>query len=170
MVVRGMSGDFLIDPDGVNLEGVNGRPNFRVTSTQRLKVHGVRLVGCFEGRDVDVLQDCCTSKKTIALAEEGPTDKKILVLNTIKCPVFDNMKRIKVIVEGIKKINRSAMVHNFDKHEDIENANDKDVAEAISMLEVDDVPDSVMAFNLADAVMKRGPEYIAGGLDAIPCC
>jgi hypothetical protein len=74
MIVRAKSGEFLIDPDGVYLAGGVDQPNFRVMSTQRLKVHGVRTVGCFKGTDTDVLQDR-TSKKTINLAEEGPKDK-----------------------------------------------------------------------------------------------
>jgi hypothetical protein len=52
---------------------MNGKnqPNFRVMSTQRLKNHGVRLVGCFKGSEKDVLQDRLT-KEIIELAEEGP--------------------------------------------------------------------------------------------------
>jgi hypothetical protein len=86
MVVRAKSGEYLIDPDGVYLEGGPEQPNFRVMSTQRLKVHGVRVVGCFKGTETDVLQDR-TSKKIVELAEEGPKDKKILVLNTMPCPM-----------------------------------------------------------------------------------
>jgi hypothetical protein len=149
MIVRAKSGEFPIDPDGVYLEGGNGQPNFRVLSTQRLKVHGVRLVGCFKGTDVDVLQDR-TSKKTIALAEEGPADKKILVLNTMKCPVFANMKRVMAIVEEIKKRSRSAMVHDFEDEAEIGNEMDKEVADAISKLDGGEIPDSVLVFNLAD--------------------
>jgi hypothetical protein len=67
MVIRAKSGEFLIDPDGVYLEGGSEQPNFRVMSTQRLKIHGVRVVGCFKGTETDVLQDR-TSKKTIDLA------------------------------------------------------------------------------------------------------
>jgi hypothetical protein len=148
MVILAKSGEFLIDPDGVYLEGGKDQPNFRVMSTQRLKVHGVRIVGCFKGTDIDVLQDR-TSKKTITLAEEGPTDKKILVLNTMKCPVFENMKRFKTIVDDIKKRNRSAMVHDFDESGDIDIGIDEEVSEANSNLEMGVVPDSVMDFNLA---------------------
>ncbi len=50
MLIRAKSGEYLIDPDGVYLEGGPEQPNFRVMSTQRLKVHGVRVVGCFKGK------------------------------------------------------------------------------------------------------------------------
>jgi hypothetical protein len=91
MVVRAKSGEYLIDPDGVYLEGGPEQPNSRVMSSQRLKVHGVRVVGCFKGTETDVLQDR-TSKEIVELAEEGPKDKKILVLNTMPIPVFQNMQ------------------------------------------------------------------------------
>jgi hypothetical protein len=149
MIIRAKSGEFLIDPDEVYLEGGNGQPNFRVLSTQKLKVHGVRLVGCVKDTDVDVLQDR-TSKKTIALAEEGPTDKKILVLNTMKCPVFANIKRVKAIVQDIKKRNRSAMVHDFESDVDNDDEVDNEIADAIKELDEGGITDSVMAFNLAD--------------------
>ncbi len=92
----------LIPTEGVYIEGGSKQPNFRVMSTQRLKVHGVRLVGCFRGTETDVLQDR-TSKKTIDLDEEGPKDKKILVLNTMSCPMFKNVNRVKFIVNEIRK-------------------------------------------------------------------
>jgi hypothetical protein len=153
MVIRAKSGEFLIDPDGVYLEGGSEQPNFRVMSTQRLKVHGVRLVGCFKGTETDVLQDR-TSKKIVELAEEGPKDKKILVLNTMPCPVFQNMSRVKLIVSEIRKRNISAMVHDLDSNDDINDISldmtmDDDIGNAIKGFEENGVPDSVMAFNLA---------------------
>ena len=150
MIIRAKSGEYLIDPDGVFLAGGVDQPNFRVMSTQRLKVHGVRTVGCFKGTDTDVLQDR-TSKKTIDLAEEGPKDKKILVLNTMPCPVFNNMSRIKFIVNEIRKRNMSAMVHDMNSFEGEEGTDcyDREVAEIIKGLDNSSVPDSVMAFNLA---------------------
>ncbi len=39
MCIRAMAGEFLIDPDAVFLEGGKGQPNFRVMSTQRLKMN-----------------------------------------------------------------------------------------------------------------------------------
>ena len=150
MIVRAKSGEYLIDPDGVFLAGGVDQPNFRVMSTQRLKVHGVRTVGCFRGTDTDVLQDR-TSKKTIDLAEEGPNDKKILVLNTMPCPVFNNLSRIKFIVNEIRKRNMSAMVHDINSFEVEEGTDyyDKEVADVIKGLDTNSIPDSVMAFNLA---------------------
>jgi hypothetical protein len=85
MIFRANSGELLIDPDAVCLESGPDQPNVRVMSTQRLKIHGVRVVGCFKGTEIDVLQDR-TLKAIIELSEEGPTGKKILVLNTIACP------------------------------------------------------------------------------------
>ena len=98
MCVRASSGEYLLDPDAVYLCGGVNQPNFRVLSTQRLKMNGVRIVGCFKGTEIDVLQDRLT-KKTIELSEEGPPDKKILVLNTVKLPAFDNKAKIKKIVD-----------------------------------------------------------------------
>ena len=148
MIVRARTGEYLIDPDGVYLQGGMDQPNFRVMSTQRLKVHGVRVVGCFKGTETDVLQDR-TSKKTIDLAEEGPTGKKILVLNTMKCPVFECIKEVKFIVDEIRKRNRSAMVHDIRESGDLMVEVDTEVAEAIREVETNGIPDSVMAFNLA---------------------
>ncbi len=109
MCVRASSGEYLLDPDAVYLKGGDNQPNFRVLSTQRLKIICVRIVGCFKGSDIDVLQDRLT-KRTIELSEEGPTDKKILVLNTVKIPEFGRRAEIKKIVDDIRKRNRSAMV------------------------------------------------------------
>ena len=50
MMIRAKSGEYLLDPDAVFLESGENQPNFRVMSTQRLKVHGVRVVGCFKGQ------------------------------------------------------------------------------------------------------------------------
>ena len=150
MVIRAKSGEFLIDPDGVYLEGGSEQPNFRVMSTQRLKVHGVRLVGCFRGTETDVLQDR-TSKKTIDLDEEGPKDKKIRLLNTIPCPMFKNLSSVKFIVNEIRKRNRSAMVHDIEERirtNDDMNV-DSEIEAAINEFEKKGIPDSVMVFNLA---------------------
>ena len=76
-------------------------------------MNGVRLVGCFKGSDIDVLQDRLT-KKTIALSEEGPKDKKILVIDTVKIPMFCNKAGIKKVVDDIRKRNRSAMVEDLE--------------------------------------------------------
>ncbi len=135
MIICAMTGKYLIDPDTVYLQGGMDQPKFRVMSTQRLKVHGVRVVGCFKGTDTDVLQDR-TSKKIIELAEEGPTGKKILVLNTIKCPEFQSIKEVKFIVDEIRKRNRSAMVHDIRECGDLMVEDDASVAEAIKEVEL----------------------------------
>ena len=112
------------------------------------------VVGCFKDTETDVLQDR-TSKKIIELAEEGPKDNKILVLNTMPCPVFKNMSRIRFIVDEIRKRNRSAMVHDINSSDVsgddmIEGmAVDEGIALAISEFDEKGVPDAVMAFNLA---------------------
>ena len=110
MIVRAISGEYLIDPDGVYLAPGDKQPNFRVMSVQRLKMNGVRLVGCFNDTEIDVLQDRVT-KKTINLAEEGPDKKKILVLETLECPEFRNKQEMKSIVNDIRRRNRTALVH-----------------------------------------------------------
>ncbi len=166
MVIRAKSGEFLIDPDGVYLQGGKDQPNFRVMSAQRLKVHGVRIVGCFKGTDIDVLQDR-TSKKTIDLVEEGPTDKKILVLNTIPCPVYENMKRIKAIVDDIRKRNRSAMVHDL-------NGNgigiERKVAEGIAIWPWKTYQNLCWPSTSLRSVTKRDPDCSVGDLGiAIQC-
>ncbi len=93
MVIRAKIGEYLVDPDGVYLQGGKEQPNFRVMSTQRLKAHGVRLVQCFKGSEDDVLQDR-TSKAIIKLSEEGPKDKKILVLDTINALCLIMLQRL----------------------------------------------------------------------------
>jgi hypothetical protein len=149
MCVKATSGEYLLDPDAVYLNGGVNQPNFRVMSTQRLKMNGVRLVGCFKGTEIDVLQDRLT-KRTIELSEEGPTDKKILVLNTVKLPEFGNRAEIKKIVDDIRKRNRSAMVVEM---EDIsaegEAIVDEELQSVLTNLQDDVFPDSVMAFNVA---------------------
>jgi hypothetical protein len=70
----------------------------------------VRLVGCFNDTEIDVLHDRVT-KKTINLAEEGPDKKKILVLETLECPEFRNKQEMKSIVNDIRRRNRTALVH-----------------------------------------------------------
>ncbi len=109
MIIRAKTGEILIDPDGLYLKPGNDQPNFRVFSSQRLKMHGVRLVQCFKGTEKDVLQDR-KSKLTINLAEECPEGKKILVLETMPCPIFNNRAKIKMLVENIRKRSASAML------------------------------------------------------------
>jgi hypothetical protein len=149
MCVRASSGEYLLDPDAVYLKGGDNQPNFRVLSTQRLKMNGVKIVGCFKGTEIDVLQDRLT-KRTIELSEEGPTDKKILVLNTVKIPDFGNRAEIKKIVDDIRKRNRSAMVVEMeDVNAEGEAIVDEELKSVLSELNNDEFPHSVMAFNLA---------------------
>jgi hypothetical protein len=113
MIIRAKSGEFLIDPDGLYIEPNELQPNFRVLSSQRLKMHGVRLVQCFRNTDKDVLQDRKT-RLTIELAEDGPEGKKILVLDTVPCPALNNRAKMHRLVDQIKKRNVSAMVPSSD--------------------------------------------------------
>ncbi len=146
MCVKATTGEYILDPDAVYLKGGVNQPNFRVMSTQRLKMNGVRLVGCFKGTEIDVLQDRLT-KRTIELSEEGPTDKKILVLNTMKLPEFGNNAEIRKIVDDIRKRNRSTMVVEM---KDINAEGEAIVNEELkSVLTNDEFPNSIMAFNLA---------------------
>ena len=109
MIVRAKTGEYLIDPDAVFLEPSKGQPNFRVISTQRLKMNGLRLVQCFKGSMKDVIQDRLT-KRTVELSEEGAEGTSILVLDTIPCPVFRNISNMKSVVNDIRKRTRLAMV------------------------------------------------------------
>ena len=101
MLVRAKSGEYLLDPHGVFLAPGDGQPLFRVLAVQKFKTLGVRLVGCFEGTDLDVLQDRRSGHK-VALTEEGSPGKSILVLATQ--PVPGNMmpvtKEIKKVGQG----------------------------------------------------------------------
>ncbi len=149
MCIRAKSGEFLIDPDAVYLEGGNEQSNLRVMSTQRSKMNGVKVVGCFKGTDVDVLQDR-TNKRTIELSEEGSTGKKILVLNTMKLPSFGSAIAVRQIVDDIRKKNRSAMVLEMDNlGESNKIFADDVVASTLQDLANEEFPSSIMAFNLA---------------------
>jgi hypothetical protein len=143
MVIRAVSGEYLIDPDAVFLEPSKDQPNFRVMSTQRLKMNGLRLVQCFNESNIDVLQDRLT-KRTIDLSEEGPEGTRILVIDTLQCPVFRNMSKMKSIVNDIRKRNRSAMVVvDENGHEMMEaSRNEKNEHEEKDL--------KVMAFNVAN--------------------
>jgi hypothetical protein len=111
IIIRAKTGELLIDPGGLYLVPGEDQPNFRVLAAQRLKSNGVRLVGCFKNTDDDVLQDRKT-KYTVTLSEEGSTDKKILVLETVPCPTFINRLKMNKLVEQVRKKNLSALIPN----------------------------------------------------------
>ncbi len=141
-------GEYLVDPDAVFLQSGENQPNFRVMSTQRLKVHGMRVVGCFKGTEIDVLQDR-TSRKTVELSKDGPKDKKILVLETSKCPAFKNMKVVERLIDEIRKRNRPAMIQiNEMIGDDDDIVMNGSINEVINECATKGVPNSVMAFNL----------------------
>jgi hypothetical protein len=55
------------------------------------------------------LQDRKT-KYTITLSEEGSIDKKILVLETVPCPAFNDRFKMDKLLDQIRKKNISALV------------------------------------------------------------
>jgi hypothetical protein len=112
MIVRAHSGEFLIDPNGVYLQGSENQPNFRVMATQRLKACGVRSVGCFNDSEDDVLQDRVKGR-TIKLDDEGPPYKSILVLKTVKFKRFPVTNVLRQLVKDIKAGNRTAIVERI---------------------------------------------------------
>ncbi len=91
------------------------------------------------------------TKKAIALSEEGPKYKKILVVDTIKIPMFYNKSGIKKVVDDIRKRNRSAMVEDLEctGQEYRENIVDRELGRALGECQEQVFPDSIMAFNLA---------------------
>jgi len=111
MLVRAKSGEYLLDPHGVFLAPGEGQPLFRVLAVQKFKTLGVRLVGCFEGTDVDVLQDRRNGHKVV-LTEEGDPGKSILVLATQ--PVPGNMlpvtRAIRKMVRDVENCNITGMI------------------------------------------------------------
>ena len=68
----------------------------------------------------------------------------------MKCPVFKSIKEVKFIVDEIRKRHRSAMVHDIRECGDVMVDVDEEVADAIKEVENKGLPDSVMAFNLAE--------------------
>ena len=155
MIVRAHSGEYLIDPYGVYLQGSASQPNFRVMATQRLKSYGVRTVGCFEDTNDDVIQDR-VSGHTIKLNEEGPPDKSILVMHTLpvgKLPVTNVLKQL---VRDIKAKNRSALVVGI---------SDADLSKGSVPVESKEMPSiliscfeekvNVLAFNVAKCTVEE---------------
>ena len=78
MLVRSKSGEYILDPRGVYLVPNDNQPRFRVLAMQKLKALRVRMADCHQG-DTDVLMDR-RSGHVIELTEEGPPNKKILVM------------------------------------------------------------------------------------------
>jgi hypothetical protein len=122
MIVRSKSGEYLIDPEAIYIEPGEKQPNFRVLSAQRLKANGVRLVQCFNNSDTDVLQDR-RNYKTLKLSEEGPKDKKILVLETVPCDLKNKRVILKTICDDIQKGNRTAMVPELSYSKEVKRFN-----------------------------------------------
>ena len=113
MIIRAKNGEYLIDPEAIFIEPSEQQPNFRVMSAQRLKAHGVRLVQCFNNTENDVLQDRKTHH-IVELSEEGPKDKKILVLETVPCDLRHKRVMLKVICDDIKRGNTTALITHLD--------------------------------------------------------
>jgi hypothetical protein len=80
----------------------------------RVKAYGLWLVQCYKNSEVDVLQDRRT-KHVINLDEEEPENKRILVLETIPCPMFkDRIMMMQRMIQEIRKKNISAIITNID--------------------------------------------------------
>ena len=160
MVIRALSGEYLIDPNGVYLKSSKGQPNFRVLATQRLKSLGVRCVGCFNDTDDDVLQDR-VSGRTIKLTEEGQANKSILVLSTQKVPKVPITNVFRQIVADIAKGNRTSLVTSLsdDKSPDADQSSSKPVNKAQRKVRHDG--NKVLLFNVAKcSVEERSRLYV----------
>ena len=119
MLVMAKTGEYFIDPEAMFVLPCDGQPDFRVMSTQRLKINGVRLVGCWNNSNYDVLQDR-KSKKIVYLSEEGPVGNSILVLETKPLPPI-NRSELSVLVQEVLKGNKSALIEKkYFEHETIE--------------------------------------------------
>ncbi len=69
----------------------------------------MRVVGCFDDTEEDVLQDRRT-KRTIKLNDEGQPDKTILVLQTKKISKLPMTNSLKRLVKDIQTGNKTAIV------------------------------------------------------------
>ena len=69
------------------------------------------MVGCYKG-DTDVLIDR-RSGYVIELAEEGPPNKKILVMETQPVPPMPIAMSIKQLVKDLEPLKRTAMITEF---------------------------------------------------------
>ena len=161
MVIMAKTGELVIDPAGLYLVPGKDQPNFRVMAAQRLKSNGVRLVGCFKNTDDDVLQDRVT-KYTITLSEEGLINKKILVLETVPCPVFTNRLRMNKLIDQIRKKNRSALIPRHDSvFKDMDNRIREDAATKVLMSGNEERKFGTMFFNEASvSVEERSRLYV----------
>jgi hypothetical protein len=153
MLVRAHSGEYLIDPNAVYLKNSKDQPNFRVMATQRLKRLGVRLVGCFEGTEDDVLQDR-VSGKTITLTEEGRPDKSILVLSTQKVPKFPVTNCLRQVVANIAKGNRTGLLTSLNT-DDVLSDHHNQLSESKLKKYSIDFGDKVLLFNVAKCTTEE---------------
>ena len=82
---------------------------------QKLKTLGVRVVGCHRG-DTDVLMDR-RNENVIELAEEGPPNKKVLVMETQPIHPMPHSRNIKELVKDAESGKRTAMITEFNVDE-----------------------------------------------------
>ena len=108
MLVRSKGGEYTVDPRGVYLLPNDNQSRFRVFAMQKLKSLGVRMAGCHQG-DTDVLMDR-RSGHVIELAEEGPPNKKILVMETKPAPPMPQSKQIKELVKDAESGKLTAII------------------------------------------------------------
>ena len=95
----------------------NDNPHFcfQVLAMQKLKALGVRMVGCHRG-DTDVPMDR-RSRHDIELAEEGPPNKKVLVMETQPIHPMPHSRNIKELVKDAESGKRTAMITEFNVDE-----------------------------------------------------
>jgi hypothetical protein len=156
MMVRAKTGEYIIDPNGVFLEGAAGQPNFRVMATQRLKTYGIRIVGCYKKSNDDVLQDRLNGH-TVKLSDEGSPDKSILVLNTMKVPKLPLTNCLKQLVRSIQTGDRTAMItHLSDADLSSEPLPSFEAERAMTLLKtVHAMEPTVLIFNVAKCTTEE---------------
>ena len=71
------------------------------------------MVGCHRG-DIGVLMDR-RNGHVVELAEEGPPNKKILVMETQPVPFLPSSKNIKELVKEVESGKRAAMTTRLDQ-------------------------------------------------------
>ena len=91
----------LVDPEGVYMIKGKSAPDFRIFGQQRMKSFGCRLVQCYDGHDLDVLE--C---KYTGIIVPLKTENGILVLSTKK----NDLKVKSVILKDIMTKRHSALI------------------------------------------------------------
>jgi hypothetical protein len=158
MIARAHSGEYILDPNGVYLARDDDQPIFRLFSTQRLKALGVRMVQCFDGTEVDVIQDRRTGK-TVSLSEDGPKDKTILVLSTVQIPRIEITPCIRRLVKEIQNGRKTAMLEDLSAIDNLSGtliaASSDTTKSLVSSLATPYHETPIMAFNIAKCTIEE---------------